>query len=181
MENGKQVLIRIHAPHMSLLNIRKMKGDAMAIQTLNKILCPIDFSEPSYKGMAVAEKLALQYNSELVLLHVAPSVPLLSVPAPAMVPPVDIKRHQEEIVKEAEEKLQSAEKKLSKDINATMKVVIGEAADQIIKTAGSEETDLIVIATHGHTGWRRFMLGSVTERVIRNASCYVLSVPADQQ
>jgi nucleotide-binding universal stress UspA family protein len=153
----------------------------MDIQSINTILCPVDFSEPSYKGMAVAEKLALQYDIELILLNAVPSVPMLSVPAPAMAPPVDVERHQEHVAKEAEEKLHSVRADLSKDLKTRIKVVVGEAADQIIKSADSEGVDLIVIATHGHTGWRRFILGSVTERVIRNASCYVLSVPADHE
>lgn len=56
-------------------------------------------------------------------------------------------------------------------------VVDGEAADSILHFAHDHHCDLIAMSTHGRTGFRRFVLGSVTERVARHASCPVLAVP----
>jgi nucleotide-binding universal stress UspA family protein len=52
------------------------------------------------------------------------------------------------------------------------------AADEIIRIAGEEKADLIVIATHGFTGWKHFVFGSVAEKVVRIASCPVLTIRA---
>lgn len=151
------------------------------MQFVGKILCPIDFSEPSYEGMKIAETLALQYSSELILLHVVTPIPMVSAPPPGISVPVDVEGYQKHVVDEAENKLHLVQTELSIDVRVRMMVEVGIAADQIVKVADSEGVDLIVIATHGHTGWRRFMLGSVTEKVIRNASCFVLSVPSSQE
>ncbi len=150
------------------------------MQAVSKILCPVDFSEPSYKGLKTADTMALQYESELILLHVVSAIPLLSAPPPGIAVPVDVDGYQEHLLREAEERLHSLTTELSADVRVSTLAKVGIAADQIVKVAGSENVDLIVIATHGHTGWRRFMLGSVTEKVIRNAPCYVLSVPASE-
>jgi nucleotide-binding universal stress UspA family protein len=53
----------------------------------------------------------------------------------------------------------------------------GNVPETILKTAGEKEADLIVMGTHGLTGWRRLIFGSVTERVLRSAPCPVLAVP----
>jgi nucleotide-binding universal stress UspA family protein len=52
----------------------------------------------------------------------------------------------------------------------------GDPAPQIVRLADDEAADIIVIATHGLAGWRKFMFGSVTEKVIRLANCPVLSI-----
>jgi nucleotide-binding universal stress UspA family protein len=57
-------------------------------------------------------------------------------------------------------------------------VTTGEAAPEILRMAQKEQVDLIVIATHGLTGWRRLVFGSVAEKVVRQASCPVLTIVA---
>jgi nucleotide-binding universal stress UspA family protein len=53
----------------------------------------------------------------------------------------------------------------------------GNAPDEIVKAAEAEEVDLIVIATHGWTGWRRFIFGSVAEKLVRLSTLPVLTIP----
>jgi nucleotide-binding universal stress UspA family protein len=53
---------------------------------------------------------------------------------------------------------------------------LGSAANVIVDAAANEEADLIVIATHGETGLQRFVFGSVTEKVVRLATCPVLTI-----
>jgi nucleotide-binding universal stress UspA family protein len=60
-------------------------------------------------------------------------------------------------------------------------VKLGSAAEQIANMAVAEKSDLIVIATHGLTGWRRFVFGSVTEKVVRLAQCPVLTIQQPQE
>ena len=57
-------------------------------------------------------------------------------------------------------------------------VTTGEAAPEILRIAHQEHVDLIVIASHGRTGWRRLVFGSVTEKVMRQATCPVLTIVA---
>jgi nucleotide-binding universal stress UspA family protein len=57
----------------------------------------------------------------------------------------------------------------------------GNAANQIVNLAASQKADLIVIATHGWSGFKRFFFGSVAEKVVRNALCPVLTVPGPQE
>ena len=57
-------------------------------------------------------------------------------------------------------------------------VTTGEAAPEILRIAQKEHVDLIVIASHGLTGWRRLVFGSVAEKVVRQATCPVLTIMA---
>ncbi len=57
-------------------------------------------------------------------------------------------------------------------------VTTGEPAPEILRIAAEEHVDLIVIASHGLTGWRRLVFGSVAEKVVRQAPCPVLTIAA---
>jgi len=131
------------------------------MQFVSKILCPIDFSEPSLRGLKTANSLALQYDCERILLHVVTPIPMISVPPPGIFPK-DVKGYQRHVVNEAKSKLQLVQTELSIYVKVRIMAEVGVATDQIVRVADSESVDLIVIATHGHTGWRRFTLGSVT-------------------
>jgi len=68
--------------------------------------------------------------------------------------------------------------RISKDLDVESIVTFGDAANTIIRTAEEKSIDLIVISTHGRTGWQRFLLGSVAEKVVRLAPCPVFAVRA---
>lgn len=146
-----------------------------------KILCPTDFSEPSYEALKVANELALHFSSELFVLHAVAPIPSANVsPPPAGKAPskgfnISLYRQQlEEISKRSLKKL--VEQRIAKGQKVHRIVVQGEASDQIIDAVEKQKIDLIVIATHGRTGWRRFIFGSVAEKVIRLAPCPVLTI-----
>jgi nucleotide-binding universal stress UspA family protein len=63
-----------------------------------------------------------------------------------------------------------------KELHTHQIIVLGGAADEIIRIGEKEKVDLIVIATHGQTGWRHLVFGSVAERVVRLAPCPVLTI-----
>jgi universal stress protein A len=153
----------------------------MEMLTIKKVLCPTDFSEPSYVGLKTANDLAAHFSAELILVHV---VTPLHYSGPTAVGTLGFNStsYFEEIVKASEKSLaEVAKNKIPPDLSARTTLLKGNAADQIVNLSQSEKVDMIVTATHGWTGWRRFISGSVTERVVRHASCPVLTVPAPEE
>ena len=71
---------------------------------------------------------------------------------------------------------QIAKERISREVKSRNIVILGNAADEITRIAESENADIIVIATHGWTGWRRFIFGSVAEKVVRTSCCPVLTI-----
>jgi nucleotide-binding universal stress UspA family protein len=149
---------------------------------ISKILTTTDFSEPSYMGLAAAEEMARHFSAELILVHVLSSmhfVPAAGMPASTG---YEVIKLTDEMAGHAKEKLrQIRTEKISESVNSRALILRGSAADLIVKTAEEEKTDVIVIATHGWTGWRRLVFGSVAERVVRQATCPVLTIPAGEE
>jgi nucleotide-binding universal stress UspA family protein len=147
---------------------------------IKKILCPTDFSEPSYVGLMGANELAEQFSAELLLVHVVS--PFHFYPSPEGAAGFNVSAYLEEMVNASQKSLDEvAKKRVSPHLAVRTVVLQGNPADQIVHLAASEKADIIVVATHGWTGWRRFIFGSVAERVVRLASCPVLTVPAPEE
>lgn len=142
-----------------------------------KIICPIDFSDPSYEALQNAVEMALHFNAELCLVHVVPQAsgippdPLYAFEGPAEYKHLQLEAAEEQM-KEISEGL------VPKDVKLQTKIEQGEAADKILQAAKEEDADVIVIATHGRTGWRHLAFGSVAEKVVRTAHCPVLTIRA---
>ncbi len=148
---------------------------------IRKILCPTDFSEPSYEGLRVADELALHFSAELCVVHVVPPVPVVAGPLGGTA--FNVPAYQQELVASSKKSLDGVvEQRISKELPVRPIVVQGNAADEIVRIADEEKAGLIVMATHGQTGWRHLVFGSVAERVVRVAACPVLTVqvPQDQ-
>ena len=139
----------------------------------NKILCPTDFSEASDKALEAASELALHFSGEVILLHVVH--PLAVVPQATR---FDVPLYQSEMETYARTRLQEIVEKGMTGITFHQAVVLGGAADEIVNVAKQKNADVVVIATHGQTGWRRVMFGSVAERVVRLAERPVLIIHA---
>jgi len=147
--------------------------EMMKMLPLKKILCPTDFSEPSYNALKTANELALHFSAELIVVHVI--IPIHFLPAPG--DPeylVSYKQYMETSVRRNLDSLFQA--MISKEVKSHSTIVHGNPADEIVQTAAKENTDIIVIATHGLTGWRHLIFGSVAERVVRLAPCGVLTI-----
>lgn len=144
---------------------------------LKKILCPIDFSNPSYGCLQATVELAQHFSAGIVVLHVIPDVPTMDVVETASAyQAFDVPLYQKELKEHFEKSLEKVvAKKVPEGIPTHRKVVHGNAADEILRTATEEKVDLIVIATHGRTGIERLMFGSVAEKVVRMAPCPVLT------
>lgn len=148
---------------------------------MNKILCPIDFSEVSLNAIEFAAKLADAHHARLVLLNVFTEEDFNQI--------LDT----DTINKDYNEKLNLAEKKLkslSEEINSSEKknglmgctyiFRTGKLTEKVFEVAREEKADLIVVGTTGLTGLTEKYVGSKTLRIIEDAPCSVLVVPQDQ-
>jgi universal stress protein A len=143
---------------------------------LKKILCPVDFSVPSFEGLKVAKELAQTYSAELILINVVQ--PVQAVAAPGVPASYSVREYYEEMAEAARKSFEEVvENRVPKGVTVRTKVVEGQPADEIVREAQAENVDIIVTATHGWTGWRRFIFGSVAEKVVRLSTCPVLTVP----
>lgn len=146
---------------------------------LKKILCPIDFSEPSFEGLKVAVELGRTYSAELILINVVQ--PVRVVAAPGIPTGYPLKEYYEEMSEAARKSFEDiVENRIPKGIPVKTKIIEGQPADEIVREAEAENVDIIVTATHGWTGFRRFMFGSVAEKVVRLSTCPVLTVPSPE-
>jgi nucleotide-binding universal stress UspA family protein len=142
--------------------------------TIQKILCPVDFSEPSLSGLAASVELAGRFGASIDVLYVLPILP----PQPIdpnysfQVPEYEILLQQD-----AENRLAALVKEtIPEGITSSSSVVHGSAGKEIVKYAEEAKVDLIVIASHGHSGWHHLVMGSVAEKVVRHSPCPVFIV-----
>jgi nucleotide-binding universal stress UspA family protein len=145
-----------------------------------RIVSPSDFSDPSYEAVKAANELAVHFSAELILIHVISPVP--TIPSPEAATGFDVLSYQQQMEVYAKRSLdQVVKERISDQVKVRTMVKLGSAAEQIANMAVAEKSDLIVIATHGLMGWRRFVFGSVTEKVVRLAQCPVLTIHQPQE
>lgn len=149
---------------------------------LTKVLCPTDFSEPASRALETAVELASHFGAELILLHAVSSIPSLppSMVGASRVNLTQFRSELREAGLRSLEELRAA--RLPAGLACRLEVREGDAASEIVRAAEELEVSLIAIATHGRTGWRHFVSGSVAEKVVRTAPCPVLALrtpPAD--
>lgn len=146
-----------------------------------KILWPTDFSGPSYKALKTANELASHFSSELYIVHViTPMPPIVEIPPSRT--SFNVSSYQDELKSSAEKSLQEViDKKISKKLAVHAIVANGDPAVEIARIVKKESVDLIVIATHGTSGWQRFFFGSVAEKVVRIVSSPVLTIRGPQK
>jgi universal stress protein A len=143
---------------------------------IKKIICPTDFSDPSFKAMEAAVELAKHFSSELVIIHVVPPVPGLDVEFFSS-SNFDVPAYQQEIERSAQRDLQGQISKLKNErLTIRSSILTGQAADRIVQFAQDEKADLIVIATQGRTGLKHLVFGSVAEKVVRLSGQPVLTI-----
>jgi nucleotide-binding universal stress UspA family protein len=148
---------------------------------LKNILCPTDFSEPSYEALKVADELAAHFGAVIHIITVVPLVPIVEAPIGVESASFNIASYQQELEGQAKKSLKNlVEQKLSKDVKAATGVLIGNAAAEVMRYASEKNVDMIVIATHGLSGWRRFISGSTTEQIVRQSACPVLTIRKPQ-
>lgn len=148
---------------------------------INQIVCATDFSETSQRALEYATELTDKFDAELHLLHVIRD-PATEMPyyGDGLVFPAYL-----EHTAERQEELEAAAYKqmnplIDNDWSAAHRVAMavehGVPFVQIVRFAKSVSADLIVLGTHGRTGLKHMLLGSVAERVVQHAPCAVLTV-----
>jgi nucleotide-binding universal stress UspA family protein len=156
----------------------KRKGTSAKVMalTLRRILVPIDFSGKSRQALEIAVPLAKQYGGRIFLVHVAqpPAVSAWQlIPGGEHYLTMDISN----IIGPARKELEAlAVRRVPVELRGRTLVREGNPYSEITSAARRLKADLIVISTHGHTGMRRMLIGSVAERVVRHAPCAVLTV-----
>jgi nucleotide-binding universal stress UspA family protein len=142
---------------------------------IKKILCPTDFSDSSFEALKVAEELALHFSAKLYLINVVNPIPVITEPTGPLT--FNVSLYQKELEESAKKTLEDIRKnRISKQVSVQTIVAYGIAADEIVGTAETENIDLIVISTHGRTGFRHLISGSVTDKVIRISNHPVLAI-----
>ncbi len=146
----------------------------MAI-AIRRILLPTDFSEPSIQAAKYAMALADQFDAELHLLHVVSQVMPYTDDSSSWITPSN----------ETQEQLEAAEQRLLKSVidlewttthRIVHKTIVGFTVDEILNYANTNQIDLIVVGTHGYTWLAHALIGSVAEKLVRAATCPVLTV-----
>jgi len=147
---------------------------------LSKVLAPVDFSPRCRGATRYAETLACHFHSELILLHVVPP-PLgcfTALEAPAYANAAELSQ---ETLEERTVDLDKYPEGACPDVAIARRVVFGDPAHEIVEMAREDPIDLIVMATHGYGPFRRFLLGSVTAKVLHDAACPVWTGPHLEQ
>lgn len=144
--------------------------------TIRRILCPTDFSDVSRRALDYAVALAKWYDARLTVLHVSPVRSVSAFGAASTVLPsvnltADERQHLLASMK------QSVQAEVGSNVAFDVEVAEGNAVAEILDQAAALPSDLIVLGTHGVSGFDRLLLGSVTDKVLRKAACPVLVVP----
>jgi nucleotide-binding universal stress UspA family protein len=146
---------------------------------VKRILCPIDFSEFSRQALDSAVGLARWHKAKVIALHVFARWPAVDViPSLQTHPsrPVSLK----DVDREALLRYLQAFVKDRPTLDVEIETIVQEAMDvhrEILAQAVALKADLIVVGSHGRSGFERFLLGSITEKVLRKAECPVMVVP----
>jgi len=158
-----------------VLTLRSTPTSLAAQRGPTRILAPTDFSPPSDQALEYARRTAARCGATLHLLHVLEETVDTSFGAEVLVP--DSPEVQAARLEEAREKLAhrrgGAE---NEQPRASTEVVAGSSTRTIVRYAADNGFDLIVMGTHGRTGFAHLLMGSVAEGVVRTASCPVLSI-----
>jgi nucleotide-binding universal stress UspA family protein len=147
---------------------------------VRRILVPTDFSDGAKRALTMAIKFAKLLRAAIDLVHVQPMpayIPVPTIPGATPLPPP---------TPEAAQGIQDSLGVLAVDVRDSglecqTKSVEGNPGDEIVDYAAKIGADLIVMGSHGRTGLRRILLGSVAEKVLHRATCPVLIVPVREE
>lgn len=145
---------------------------------MKKILVPTDFTENASNALNLAVEVAQENNSKLYLLHV------VEYPIGATIDPIGVSIVQptdteliDELTRNAKEKLKVIEEDLLKEeVEVTSSVDLGNAYLSVVDKIKEEDIDIVIMGTHGASGVKEFIIGSNAEKVVRHATCPVLTI-----
>jgi nucleotide-binding universal stress UspA family protein len=143
-----------------------------AMLPISRILVPVDFSERSMGVLPYARAVAAQYHARIKLMHVVS--PFFVIPPTGLSGEVWLPIPGSTVVDKARELDEWAPGQLE-GIEVERLVYEGDAVEQIVSFAGSENVDLVVTSTHGYGVLRRFLIGSIAAKLLHDLSCPVLT------
>ncbi len=141
--------------------------------SIKKIILATDFSDISKDASSHALLLAKNYKAELKALHVF-DISALSIPSHDYLATDVVVEGLDETIQRGKDAL----KELAKSFDLEVETIFteGDPRHEIVRVAEELNADLIVLGTHGYSGWKRFTIGSVAELVVRHAPCAVLTI-----
>lgn len=143
---------------------------------IHRILAPVDFSDCSLAGLTYAVRFAKEVGARIIVLHVVDLGPVMMTTGRGE---YDSPTYIEAARRGCGDRMQAFLKRVDfDDVPVDTSAVAGYCPAAIYEAAAKQGADLIVISTHGRTGLRRALIGSVAEGTVRNAPCPVLVVPS---
>jgi nucleotide-binding universal stress UspA family protein len=144
------------------------------MEMIKKILVPIDFSDYSKNALKYAANFAKFFGAQISVIYV---IEPLVYPSDFSLGQVAIPTVEYDMQDKAKEELETLVKSEFGDLIESQVIIkAGKPFVEIIETAAELDVDLIIIATHGHTGVEHLLFGSTAEKVVRKAPCPVLSL-----
>jgi nucleotide-binding universal stress UspA family protein len=141
---------------------------------LDLILVPTDFSGLSCEAFSWATLLANEFNAKILIVHVISERTALDMTAQPGNPWEKVLEREDNAMIENFQSCLLSD--FSQSVETQTVVEVGQAAERLIETAKEKDADLIIMATHGRTGLSHALMGSVAEKVLRQAPCPVLTV-----
>jgi nucleotide-binding universal stress UspA family protein len=170
----------VRAPRAKETVVRKRKVAAPSVQAvepalgIHSILVPIDFSVHSKNALKYAVPMARHFGARLHLVYVVePTI----YPADLGFGQVVLPGVEDELRKKGAEELRALiQREIGERIPATSSVRTGNPHHEILLEAEEKGVDLIIVATHGHSGVEHMLFGSTADRIVRHATCPVLTI-----
>lgn len=158
-----------------------VRGDAVeqegpSPQVVDRILVPVDFSDPSHEALRTAKEWAALYDATIDVLHVVAERIQPAFYAGGVRSIYDMEPDIEQKMMDRLETFVADTE--GPEIEIRPHVIVGNAAPDIAAFVETEAIDLVAMSTHGRTGLDRFLLGSVAEKVVRHVQCPVLTMKA---
>jgi nucleotide-binding universal stress UspA family protein len=146
--------------------------------TATKILLPIDFSPSSEAAVEAATGFAQQFHAGIHLVHIIPEIPDLS--GADFFPETAVLQERKETI---EQKLDACRERLAqKGVPASFSIELGnDIVGSLMRVIKSEHSDMVVISTHGMSGWHPLIFGSIAEQVIKQVNCTLFLLQSSQR
>lgn len=156
------------------------------MKPIHKILVPVDYSAHSHEAIRAAADLSIRYDASVTIVHVFELLSGVEASLAYSLPEgymLFTPQQVEDVTNEYKKLLEGAkrEAEAAGARRVETRQLQGTPAFAILDLAKTESFDLIVMGTHGRTGFGRVMLGSVAERVLRAAPCPVFTVRAPEE
>jgi nucleotide-binding universal stress UspA family protein len=137
----------------------------------SKILLPIDFSPSSQAALEMAADLAFHFHAELYLVNVIPMFPTTTIPD--LLPEGEFMQETRTFAESHLTKCRAA--LTARGVKSTFSIEVGnDVAGSIMEAVEREHIDMVVISTHGISGWHPLVFGSIAEKVVKLAQCPLL-------